>query len=460
MPHHRHDTIGPRATPAFAGIMEAVIQRTPGKPLLDAANLGFLLLLALLPLMKRGITINGLTAYPIDLLFLITMAFWLAALATGQARLRLDRFVLPLAAYFAAMAVSTVMSVDRPTSAFKLLTQVYLLLLPVLAFNLVRTQADLRRAFAWWLIPAIMVSAYGVVTLLLFPFFGWHSFLREPLHHFGTLPPGPYPRIELTFAFPSMLANYLGVSLMFLLLAGTLRWIRPQTMIAAAAAILLSAFFALTPGFAGILAMLAAWTWYRERYQRPRLARLAVLAGIGVTILEVLVAAIAPAIYPTVPFVVHVRALDLSIAPAIRLLVWISAAKTFLASPLFGHGIGIDPASVLYQSPEFAARGYVTDAHSFILSIAGQCGILGIAGLAAVVGYVIYHARTAARDGLEKPLLFGLCIAWLGGFVVEGLVGSFEDARHLWIVFGLVASVSRFKIPEREVENPASRQSL
>lgn len=425
--------------------MRPVPPNVTGKPLLNAASGAFLLLLALLPWMKWGVTIHGLKAFPTDLLFLVTIVLWVTALAAGQARLHLHPSFLLLAAYFTAMAVSGAMSVDRSVSAFKLLTQVYLLLLPVLAFNLVRSEADLRRAFAWWLTPAVAVGAYGVATLLLFPFFGWHSFLSEPLHHFGTLPPGPYPRIELTFEFPAMLANFLGVSLMLLLLANSFGWIGPRTAVAAATAMLLSAFFALTPGFGGILVMLAAWLWYRERQQRPRLALLALAGSVGLTVLEVLVAAVAPVIYPTAPYLIHVPGVSVPFAPGIRLLAWVSAANNFLDSPLFGHGIGVDAARVLYQAPEYNESGYVTDAHNFILSIAAQCGILGLAALSVLVWYVVRQARGAARARQEKPLLFGLSIAWLSGFVIEGLVGSFEDARHLWILFGLIAAASRFE---------------
>jgi O-antigen ligase len=423
-------------------------------PLLDNAKYNFFVLLASLPLMKWGLPINGLVAFPADLLFVITTMLWVAAIALGQARLHLDRSFLLLAAYFAAMAVSAVFSVNPSVSAFKLLTQVYLLLLPVLAFNLVRTEADLRRAFAWWLVPAVAISAYGVGTLVLFPFFGWHSFLREPLHEFGTLAPGPYPRIGLTFGFASMLANYLGVSLMLMMLARSSRWIGSRTSIVCAAAMLLSAFFALTPGFGGVLAMLAAWVWYRERQRRPLLALLALAASIVLIPLEVLVAAITPFIYPTAPYVIQVQGLGVSVAPAIRLLVWESSANTFLASPLVGHGIGVNPASVFYQSLEQTTPGYVTDAHNFILSIAAQCGILGVAALVAIVWYVADCARKAARAGADGRLLFGLSIAWLAGFVVEGLVGSFEDARHLWLLFGLIAAANRIRppIPARRVE--------
>jgi O-antigen ligase len=413
------------------------------KPLLHAARTAFFLMLCLLPWMKHGMTIRGLEAFPADLLFLVATTLWLAALAAGQTRLRLHPAFLTLALYFAAMADSAVFSVEPRTSAFKLFTQLYPLLLPVLAFNLVRNEADLHRAFIWWLAPAMALAVSGVATILLFPFFGYDSFLSGPLHHFGTLPPGPYPRIELTFEYPAMLANYLGVSLMLLILARRLRWLGARAAAAAGAAVVLSALFALTPGFGGILAMLALWIWYRLRGPRPALARLAFAATCLSAVLEVLVAAVTPILHPTAPFLIHVPGLPVPLAPAVRLLAWIAAAHNFLASPIWGHGIGVDAVSVLYQAPEDSAPGYVTDAHNFVLNIAAQCGIVGVLSVAAIVGFV---ARQAWRSGHKSnPLLFGLSIAWLSGFAIEGLVGSFEDARHLWILLGLLFSVACFE---------------
>lgn len=428
--------------------MSTAAPERAGAPLLSAAKGAFLLLLLLLPWMKHGLTIRGLEAFPADLLFLVTFALWVAALATRQTRLRVHRAFILLALYVAAMALSAIFSADPRASAFKLLTQVYLLLLPVLAFNLVRTEADLRRAVFWWLAAATAVAVYGVVTLLLFPFFGYDSFLRGPLHHFGTLPPGPYPRIELTFEYPAMLANYLGVSLMLLLLAHSLGWAGGRATVAGAAALLVSALFALTPGFGGILAMLGLWIWYREREMRRGIARLALAAACGSAALEVVVAAVTPILHPTAPFLLHVRGIPHPLAPAVRLLTWIAASGNFLASPIVGHGIGVDAVSVLYQAPETSSPSYVTDAHNFVLSIAAQCGLLGIAALLAIVCFVLRQARAGSKNGPSTPVLFGISIAWLSGFVIEGLVGSFEDSRHLWILFGLILSAGCFPAPK------------
>jgi O-antigen ligase len=414
------------------------------RPLARAAGVAFLVLLVALPWMRNGVEIRGLYAYPVDFLFLVTMALWAGAILAGQTRLRLHPSFVLLALYFAAMAVSALFSAEPRTSAFKLLTEIYLLMLPVLAFNLVRTEAELKRAMSWWLAAAVAVGIYGLVTVLLFPFFGYDSFLSVPLHHFGTLPPGRYPRIELTFVYPSMLANYLGVSLMFLLIGHQLGWIGRAATVAASIAIAVSILFALTPGIGGILAMLFVWAWYLVRDRKPAAARLAVAAAAGLTLLELLVAAVTPILHPTAPFLIHLPGIAHPLAPAVRLMVWIAAARNFASSPIVGHGIGVDAVSVLYQMPESDAPGAVTDAHQFILNIGCECGILGIAALLAIVWFVFRQARASGRDR-SNPLLFGLSIAWLSAFAVQGLVGSFEDSRPLWILLGFIASASSLR---------------
>ncbi|MEO7750995.1 MAG: O-antigen ligase family protein [Sphingomicrobium sp.] len=423
-----------------------MIDQAPGrssKPWARAASAAFLLMVCLLPWMKHGFTLGGLEVVPSDLIFLVVMALWLAALAAGEMRLRFHPAFVLLALYFAAMAASLIVSADPRASAFKLLTQLYLLALPVMAFNFVETRAQAKKLILCWIAAATLVGAYGAATVLLFPLFGYDSFLREPLHNFGTLPPGFYPRIELTFEYPAMLANYLGVSLMLLLVAGAQGWVRRTTGAAAAGLMLLSAFFALTPGFGGILAMLFIWVWYRQRARHPRLAGFALLAAIGSIASEVLVAAVTPFLHPSAPFLIHVPGIATPLAPAVRLMVWTAAVHNFLASPLIGHGIGIDPVNVLFQPREGSKAFYVTDAHNLALGLAVQCGLLGLAALGAIVAVGIRQARAAAAQCQKNLLLFGLSIAWLSGLAIEGLVGSFEDARHLWVLFGLMLAAAR-----------------
>ena len=412
--------------------------KLPG-PVLRLAQAAFLAMIVSLGWMKNPVSIGGLGAFPSDFLFLVSFGLWLLALLRGETDLRWHRSYRLLGAYFIAMALSVEASADPQRSELKLATQVYLLALPILTFNLVRTSGDLERIARWWVAAAAAVACLGIGTLLLFPLLGRNSILSWPLHHFGTLPPGPYPRLELTFSFPAMLVNYLTVALALVLIGKRLGWIGKEFAWAIGAAVLLSAFFALAPAFGGMLFFLGAWTWHSKREESPGLARTALLAGCAMPALGVLLAAATPILHPTDPFLI--RFAGITLAPSVRLLAWMEASQNFLASPILGRGIGIAPVSVVYEQANLCGGVCVTDAHNTFLSFAVQTGIVGLAAMIGLVLFVALKLRSSKAD----PIVFGLAIAWLAGFAIEGLVGSFEDARQLWIVLGLLLSASQLK---------------
>ena len=391
---------------------------------------------------KDPLIIGGLGAVPADLIFLAMASLFGVAWVTGEARLRWSSGFVPLAIYLGALAISTIFSFDRGTSAFKLATEAYLIGIPVLVYHLTETWEDLESLFVAYIAGAAIVALIGVGTLLLFPFFGYHSFLAGPLHHFGTLPPGPYPRLEVTFEFPAMMANYLALATLLLILAESRAWVSTPVAWLLGACMLLTALFALTPGFGGLLFMLGVWFWSAKR--GTPLGRLFLCAGVSAGVLGALVAAVTPILHRTAPFLISIPGLPVPLAPAVRLLVWIDAVRTFLAHPLAGIGIGVDPVHVPYVNPsgEFTI---VTDAHNMPLSIAAQTGILGVAGMAAIICFALREMRRA------HGFLFGLSLAFVSGLLVEGLVGSFEDARHLWLAYGLILSARKLEHRDQPV---------
>jgi hypothetical protein len=88
----------------------------------------------------------------------------------------------------------------------------------------------------------------------------------------------------------------------------------------------------------------------------------------------------------------------------------------------------------------------LTDAHDTFLSIAAQCGLVG---LAALIALIVYAARTTfplrllARDRNLVRLALGL--AFLDAFAYQGLGGSYEDTRHLWLLLGLLLASRRIE---------------
>jgi O-antigen ligase len=425
-----------------------------GKVALRLAQLSFLLLVFMLGWMKQPLMIGGLAAFPVDFIFLVTGALWMFALLTGATRFRFDPAFWLLGVYFAAMALSLSQSADFERSAFKLLTQAYLLSLPVLAFNLVRTTEELKRTFAAWVAAAGIIGLIGTVAVISFPVVGRDSFLGWTIHNFGTLPPGPYARLELTFLFPAMLANFLGVGLMLALIAARRGWIGGKTTIALAVVIGISTVFTLTPGLGGVLFMLGAWAWYCNREQRPGFAAASLVAGLAMPILAMLAASVSPVMPRTSPFLIEIPGLPI-LAPSVRLLAWTQAIQNTLASPILGHGIGIDAVDVDYEASGCGLH-CVVDAHNAYLNVAAQCGLVGLAALVAIVVFVVVVLVRAVRT--RSGVTAGLAIAWLGSFALQGLVGSFEHQRHLWILFGLILSARQLE--QGSLRRPLSNGSL
>lgn len=394
--------------------------------------------------MKKPLVVNGLPAVPADLIFLVASLSWATAVLTGAVKLHWHNGFWPLLTYFAALSVSALFSTDPQTSAFKLATQAYLIAVPVLTYNLVQGWADLRQLFRAYVAGSAIVALLGVGTLLLFPMLDRHSILKWTLHHYGTLPPGPYPRLEITFEYPAMMANYLALALMLVMLGVRLGWLDRRLGWVLGGSIVITALFALTPGFGGLLLMIGLWLWHRNR--GTVIGKGALAAGLAAGLLEIPVAAVTPIIYRTAPFLIHAPGLAQPLAPAVRLLCWIDAARTFAGHPLVGVGIGVDPVHVPYVNP-VGIFTIVTDAHSMPLSIAAQAGMVGLAGIATIIWYAWRHT---VRGG---EVVFGLGAAFLTCLVVQGFVGSFEDARHIWLCYGLLLAAMRLAEMDAEKES-------
>jgi O-antigen ligase len=414
-----------------------------------AAAAGRALLLLLIfstAFMQPPLHVAGLITVPTDLIFLPLALAVGAALLLRQAPWPRGRLCLLLAAYFAAMALSTLVSGTLgPRSVAKLASQAYLLSLPLVVAALIRDETDLRHALRSWLGGTAVIGLAVVGTLLLFYLDRDNWLLGRALYTFGTLPPGDYPRVRLTFLNANMLCNYLTVSLCILFVAHRLGWISKAAAALLLAGLLLAAALTLSPGLGGIFLAAGLWLWLDWRERRRALGRVALAAGLGAAILFVPAMAVTPILHPTAPFLIHVPATDVVLAPAGRLMIWMDAARNFLADPLFGRGIGEDAVAVRYMSPS-GQEQHLTDAHNTFLSLAVQCGIVGLAALLALFGFMARRTLPlrlpAAGMGVAR-LMLGLGL--LNGFVYQGLGGSFEDARHLWILFGLFLAALRLE---------------
>jgi O-antigen ligase len=251
--------------------------------------------------------------------------------------------------------------------------------------------------------------------------------------------------LRLTFLNANLACNYLTVSLMLLLAAGHLKWIGKTPFRLLFGGIIIAAATTISPGLGGIALALGLWMWVTLGARRAWTARLFLVSGVAAAVLFVAAMAVTPILHPTAPFLITVPGFDVTLAPAGRLMIWMDALGNFTENPVFGRGIGSDAVSVEYRDPSGNLQ-QLTDAHNVFLSIAVQCGLVG---LAALIGLVFHIGRRTLPlrlpDSAAGVVRLAAGLGLLNGLVYQGLGGSFEDARHVWFALGLLLASSRIQ---------------
>ena len=112
--------------------------------------------------------------------------------------------------------------------------------------------------------------------------------------------------------------------------------------------------------------------------------------------------------------------------------------KTFTQYPVFGKGVGQDACEVRYLDLS-GNNQYLTDAHNMLFNVAAQEGVFGIIAVLLISVYFIKRLFPLnVADSEANVIRIGLAIALVNAFVYQGLSGSFEDARHLWVLTGFL----------------------
>jgi len=404
--------------------------------LLRLTKISFFLLIFSLAFMQPYVYVAGFRAIPADIIFLFTFALWLLSLLTKQARFRWHRFYWLLLFYFAAMLVSAVFSVNPRTSSIKLLGEIYLLSLPVLTCNLITNERDLKRSMEVWLAATGLVVIVGLLTVFLFYFQRENQLLNYTLFSYGSLPPGNYPRVHLTFLNANMLCNYLSVSLLLVLVFQKLGWINKRIFYALLVGILFCAAFTVSPSLGGIGLSLGVWWWICFKQSKPFFAKTSLAGGIFSAVAFVFAVMIAPSLHRTAPFLINVPLIEKTVAPSARIMTWTASWRTFTEHPFFGRGVGQDACDVRYLDLTERLQT-LTDAHNVFLNIAAQTGIFGLLAIGAIIFYLMRKTFPLIFDETNRSVFrIGCGLAFISAFFYQGIAGSYEDARHLWVLIG------------------------
>jgi hypothetical protein len=404
----------------------------------------YLLLIFSLPIARPPVAEISRFAVPAtDLIFLCAAAACGLAVVGGRRSVVWDPIYWLLAFYVAALAVSTLVSDHPQASMVKAAGTAYLAGLSVLTVQIVRSWDVLKRVMTAWVAGTSVTVVAGVLAVVFF-YAGWRDLAAAfGLTSYGSLPAGNYPRVAALFVNMNMLCNYLIPSLMIVQTMRALGWLGAAWPRILVPGIWFTAVFTVSSGIGGLLLAATEWTRLREPPERrTTTSRLLCAAGILVALALLPATMVLPA-----PREGDTRSAGplpfdgLQAAP--RVFVWRGAFDTFLDHPVIGQGLATPAAS--YQFVTLTGEHqHLTDAHNVWLNLAAQGGLLTLAAFAAICVSLVRRCR-GVWGGREPMAVVqtGLGLSLVGAVAYHGLSGSFEDARHLWIVAGLVVAVSR-----------------
>lgn len=442
--------------------LEGPDERSSPTPLGRAFELVYGAALVAIPFARVGLVPVGPTFLQVaDVAFAVAALLWLALVARRELPLPPMRALAPIGLWLAAALLSLVAAPSLRGALVKLLALCYLAAIALLTASLGSTARGLRFALRAVTFGAGVTGALGCLSVLLFYLGVRDRAVNIFLWNYGSIPTGAYPRVVVFFMNANMLQSYLlvGVSAAGALAALT-AGLERKLALAAIVAMSVTSVFTLSTGLGGLGLMLAGALVVVPRWRgaKKSLARELVLLGgalavaLGLTVVTVFL------LVPKGAGDVRLGPVDLSLETSGRVDVWKGAAKTFAARPLTGAGIGTLVAETshvraLNTTEQLSSGGPLVttarkmEAHNVWLNVAGQLGVLGL--LAAL--WLTVEATRAAwwrRAGgdvapslAEREARLAVLLGLLGALGYHGLFGAFEDARHVWFLFGLAFAV-------------------
>ena len=369
-------------------------------------SLGLTLPLTRLPLTPHGSLRYGtLDTQLFDGLALLAVAIF-ALRPSAWRRARWQLLLYPAALGFSAAASSAPRLCLGPLMRDSYLTCLALAVSGLIAAPGARTA--LRRGWlcGWGL--TLLGSLVGAVGF----YAGWTSpMVTNMLFQHGSLGEGHFPRLCSTFHNANMFCNYLIVTAGWMLVDGRLLW--------------LSALPTLSPGI-GPLTGLLAW-------RNPSRG----IRALGVA---------AVVLFFMLTWTYPLEALHGQFRSTARVQCWLQAFGLWARHPLLGWGPGQAHIAAYWTDPNGGVRA-VFDAHNSTLSLASQGGALALVVLLwLTLGFTPRRPPLGGTLGAwRNPLGRAICCAlWL-----DGLTGSFEHARHIWLALG-VALAAPLEEPQSE----------
>jgi len=397
----------------------------------------YLLLIFSLGSMKPTIDVGFAEITPTDLIFPIVALCWLAAIIAGSCRFRWRFEFSIFAFYLATLTISSVFSANPRLSFTRLLGVVYLTLLAAIGASVVLTLDRVRISILFWLAGSVLPLLAALIGIFLFYFFPGSPIIADLTYHYGAVPVGNFPRISSTFVSASMFCNYLTATLVLAMLAIKMEWITRRIAATIILVVGVCALSTVSIALGGIALAVGLWIWVTNSKRPIGLASMIFGCVIAIAFLAI------------APFALLNRGSATffgRLEPSSRFLVWSDALRTFFADPLTGNGLGTAVANVTFHNYD-GTWSLLTDAHNSFLNVAAQAGILGLVGIVGITVTTMRSTLSTSANEDRNYILLGLGIAFFTAFVYEGLTGSFEEARHLWVLMGLILAAKKIREP-------------
>jgi len=403
----------------------------------------FLAFVVCVPLVRPFNTqVGGLRVPLSDIVFLAAFLLWLIALLARKTTLQYHRLYFFTGLYGAAHAVSTAFSINHSTSAVKLAGIFYLIAIAVMTVNLAQEPGFRKKLVYAWLAGTALIVLGSMAGVFIF-YAGYDSTATNFfMSQLGSLPDGNYPRMRSLFENVNMMTNYLNVSMILVLAAGRSGWINRRLAYVLAVGIFVAVFFGFSGGIGGIFLSLGLWFGYVFATRSQPLSRGALISGAILAGLALVPILISPDTANTDQDFT-LPGTEIKLESSARVLIWQDTIKRGLENPVFGKGTGTDPANITYHALSGQTH-ILQDAHNAWLNVFGQTGLFGLMAFILLCWYVFSICRFDTSD----PLTVAASCAFVGSFLYQNLFGSFEDARHLWILIGLIAALVAGDIDE------------
>lgn len=380
-----------------------------------------------------------------DFIFIAVFLVWTFGILTKRLSIKFHFFFLLSAFYLFALFISVIFSANPRSSFFKFLGEVYLVFLTIIVFNFAENLERIKNLTLAWLCGTLVVLLLGIFTIFLFYSGVENSLLDIFQNHYGTVPVGNYPRIKLTFFHSNMLCNYLSVSLLLTIAAGKLGWINSHFSKVLIGLILLISLFTFSPGIGGIALSLGIFHWlYFKSESKFAFAKISLTGGISIAFVFIFLLIFAMQSHPDAPFVLKIPFIEKEFFASSRIMVWSATLENFQNNFWTGIGLGEDVCRVRYLNPSGVLED-LRDGHNTILNVSAQSGILGFVAILIINIYLLVKIFSFKEINSQSGLLYNCFgIAILSAFIYQGLSGSYEETRHLWVLCGLFLAMDKF----------------